>query len=70
MAHLLLITVTTIDNDILQPLLSRTTATVDEGSSVTYTVSLSAQPAADTTLIITSSDNSAVTTSVASLTFS
>ena len=28
MAHLLLITVTTIDNDILQPLLSRTTATV------------------------------------------
>ena len=63
------ITVTTIDNDILQPLLSRTTATVDEGTSATYTVSLSAQPATDTTLTITSSDSSAVTTSVASLTF-
>ena len=64
------ITVTTIDNDILQPLLSRTTATVDEGTSATYTVSLSAQPATDTTLTITSSDSSAVTTSVAILTFS
>ena len=63
------ITVTTIDNDILQPLLSRTTATVEEGTSATYTVSLSAQPATDTTLTITSSDSSAVTTSVASLTF-
>ena len=43
--------------------LSRTTATVTEGTSATYTVSLSAQPAADTILTITS-DNSAVTTSV------
>ena len=40
-----------------------------KAASATYTVSLSAQPATDTTLTITSSDSSAVTTSVASLTF-
>ena len=62
--------VTTIDNDeVVEPVISITTATVDEGTSVTYTISLGAQPDADITLTITSSNNSAVTTSVASLTF-
>ena len=64
------ITVTTIDNDeVVEPVLSITAVDINEGATATYTVSLSAQPATDTTLTITSSDSSAVTTSVASLTF-
>ena len=64
------ITVTTIDNDeVVEPVLSITSVDINEGATATYTVSLSAQPATDTTLTITSSDSSAVTTSVASLTF-
>ena len=51
------------------PALSITSVDINEGATATYTVSLSAQPAADTILTITSSDSSAVTTSVASLTF-
>ena len=63
------VTVTVTDDDTAGAMVSKTTLTVAEGGSTTYTVVLDAQPASDVVITV-SSDNSDVTVSPATLTFS
>ena len=64
----LAVLVTVTDNDTRSVTLSGTTLSVDEGSTVTYTVVLTSHPTGDVT-ITPSSDNSGVAVSPATLTF-
>ena len=63
------VAVTVTDDDTAGAMVSKTTLTVAEGGSTTYTVVLDAQPASDVVITV-SSDNSDVTVSPATLTFS
>ena len=63
------VAVTVTDNDTAGAMVSKTTLTVAEGGSATYTVKLNTQPTSDVVITV-SSDNSDVTVSSATLTFS
>ena len=62
------VAVTVTDDDTVEVTVSSSTLTVSKGATATYTVVLSAQPASDVVIAL-SSDNSDVTVSPATLTF-
>ncbi|GAB4565130.1 MAG: hypothetical protein Tsb0020_15770 [Haliangiales bacterium] len=63
------VTVTIVDDEAVNIVATPTDVTIDEGGTGTVAVSLSAQPEADVTVAVASSDDAAVSADTASLTF-